>query len=47
VDCDILKATARGTGYIELSGKAKRLDKHESGLSEIHSRKLSVKDVRY
>jgi len=47
VDCDILKATARGTGDIELSGKAKRLDKHESGLSEIHSRKLSVKDVRY
>lgn len=47
VDCDLLTASANGVGDIELSGKAKRLKKHESGLSKISSRDLTVSDVQY
>lgn len=47
VDCDTITASATGTGDMELSGKAKRLEKSEGGLSKIRSRELSVSDVRY
>lgn len=47
VDCDQVDASAIGTGDLELSGKTKRLIKEKSGLSNIRSKELKVKDVEY
>ncbi len=45
LDCNIVKATANGTGGIELKGAATKLIRHESGLAKVDTKKLSVDEL--
>ena len=47
IDCNTITAIASGTGTLELKGHTEILNKNESGLSNVDTEKLEVKNINY